>query len=569
MHNKNRIKFGACLVTLLLISTLVFPAVFNQKQDVKAAGVDINTYIRQNNFSHPNIQTRKTPFWNAGSAYRNGVGKPEGIVVHETANDNDSIENEIIYESNNWNVPGREAFVHAFVDRSQIINTANTDLTCWGAGPVANARYISIELCREKTLDNFARSVNNDAYYVAYLLKKYNLPATNACRTGRGTVWSHHAVTNFLGGTNHTDPTGYFASWGYSMDQFFQLVQEKYNNIGVNKAETVEKVANKASISENNTVNGKASDQPFYYLTDAGIIRGGSANQFIGNSYKTTSIVKTKNNGIYTLLTSNDCPLAWVRTGQLSLSGNDPVVSQSQVQNVAYLTDNSPLYYLLDNGFQANDISGPYSYSIRKVAKTASGRVFYLLNDNFTGAPFFWVENNSASLRDPLSSDIVATIKGSAARPDKKGSKIPGMVTVKTAAPTNWLLENGFQPTGETTRVGTKLYVLSNRDINQVNYAVVSLDGFDPLGYVPTSTLTYENTNSTSCISKQSGVAIVNNSNGAVVYDRPAGAVNSNQVLPKGSAWKFTTVITTTDNTQWYQVGGYQWIKGTDINIKY
>ena len=44
--------------------------------------------------------------------YRNGVGKPEGIVVHDTANDNSTIEGEINYMRNNYT----NAFVHAFVD---------------------------------------------------------------------------------------------------------------------------------------------------------------------------------------------------------------------------------------------------------------------------------------------------------------------------------------------------------------------------------------------------------------------------------------------------------------------
>ncbi|BDR57797.1 peptidoglycan recognition protein family protein [Xylocopilactobacillus apicola] len=566
MHKKTIAKIAGVLVALCFLAVSVIPLTQNRQPVVTKAYADVNTYILQNNFPNPNIQTRKTPFWGVGAAYRNGVGRPEGIVVHETANNNDAIENEIAYESNNWNVPGRESYVHAFVDRSQIINTASTDLTCWGAGPVANARYISIELCREKTFDNFARSVNNDAYYVAYLLKKYNLPVTNATHTGSGTVWSHHAVSNFLGGTNHTDPTGYFSSWGYSMDQFFQLVQYKYNNLGV---EPAEKVASKANISESEVVSGKASNQPFYYLTDAGIVKGGSANQFIGNTYQATSIVKTKNNGIYTLLTNGGAPLAWVRTGQLSLGGNDPIASQISVKNIAYLTDNSPLYYSLGNGFQANDISGPYSYSIKSVAKTESGRIFYLLVDNWTAEPFMWVENKNASLKDSLGSEIVSTIKGSPALPDKKGSKLPAAVSVLQAAPTSWLLEDGLHPTNDTTRVGTQVYVLGNRDINQINYTSVSVDGFDSIGYVPTSTLKYQTENLTSIISKQSGNGIVNNAAGAQVYSWPGGTPISGSILPQGSAWKFTTVVTTTDNVEWYQVGGYQWIKGSNINIQY
>lgn len=572
MHRKVITKLAAVATVFAFLVAVFEPIITKGPQVTKAENTDINTYILQQNFPNPDIQTRNTPFFGVGSGYRNGIGKPEGIIVHETANSRSTIENEIRYQCNNWNVPGRQAYVHAFVDHAQIINTANTDLTCWGAGPVGNSRYISIELCREKTYDNFARSINNDAYYVAYLLKKYNLPVTNATHTGNGTVWSHDAVSRFLGGTDHSDPVGYFNSWGYSMDQFVNLVKYKYDNIGVNKAQTIEKVANKADILETNTVTGKASNQQFYYLTDNGIVNGGSANNLIGNAYRSTSIVKTQNNNVYTLLSNDQGPFAWIRTDQLFLNSTDPVVSTTNVANIAYLTDNSALYYLLDTGFQANDISGPYSYSIRSIAKTASGRIYYLLNDNFTGEPFMWVESKSASLKDKLSSEIVSTIKGSAAIPDKKGARLPRVVDVQVASPTAWLLDTGLTNNGYQTYAGTQLFNLGSKVINGTQFSEVSFDGFDTLGYVPSSTLTAKNDSTIEVISKQEGIAVINKAQGAQVYSSPDGKTDqmiTNNILPNGSAWKFISIVTTNDQTEWYQVGSYQWIKGSDINIKY
>lgn len=573
MHKKIITRITQFGIAGLLLLCCFMPLFNAPHQKVKAGNGDINSYILQNNFPNPQIQTRKTPFFNFGSGYRKGTGKPEGIVVHETGNSSDTlspnaINNEINYEINNWNVPGREAYVHAFVDRSQIINTANTDLTCWGAGPIGNARFISIELCQEATMDNFARSVNNDAYYVAYLLKKYNLPVTNATHTGSGTVWSHHAVSTFLGGTNHTDPTGYFNSWGYSMDQFIQLVQIKYNNLQVVKPQAVERVANKAPIKETDQVTSKARNQSFYYLTDAGIISGGSANQFVGNTYQASAIVKTKNNGIYTLITNNGQQLAWIRTGQLGLVQQDPVTYQRSVQNIAYLVDNSPLYYLLNSGYQAADISGPYSYSIRTIAQTAQGEIYYLLNDNWTGKPFMWVNSKNATLKNSLDSAVVSTIKGKPAVPDKKGSRLPAAVTVKTAAMTQWLLDSGLQATQTQTRPGTHLFVLGTKNINGTAYSNVSFDGFVTMGYVPTATLTPVAQDVVQVISQQSGTAIVNQAAGAQVYLYPGISSNSG-ALPKGSAWKYRTIVTAKDGSQWYQVGSYQWLKATDVNLKY
>lgn len=157
--------------------------------------------------------------------YRNG--KPEGIVIHETATPNATAHDEAIYFNREWmNI---DAYVHAFVDKNGVIQMMTPNYGTWGAGPVANSRFIQVELCEENNLADFAKGVNNDAVYVAQLLHRYDLVPTNAVHDGQGTIWSHHAVSKFLGGTNHTDPDGYFAKWGYSMDDFCDLVKYYYD----------------------------------------------------------------------------------------------------------------------------------------------------------------------------------------------------------------------------------------------------------------------------------------------------------------------------------------------------
>lgn len=165
-------------------------------------------------------------------SYNDGVGKPRGIVIHETANPNSTIENEIAYMLNNW----RSAFVHAYTDKSKIIEVHPTDYAAWGAGPVANQYFMHIELVEHPgDQQGFLQSVSNDAYYAAYKLKEYNLVPSRAYGKGEGnfggTVWSHHEVSSYLGGTNHTDPTGYFAKFNYDMGQFFELLLYHYNQI--------------------------------------------------------------------------------------------------------------------------------------------------------------------------------------------------------------------------------------------------------------------------------------------------------------------------------------------------
>lgn len=196
---------------------------FSNSQSLSSA----NQYIINQNYSNPVIEQQIKNF--DRFVYKDGYGKPKGFVVHETANDNSTITSEINYMTNNW----QNAFVHTFVDSSRIIQIHPTEYAVWGAGPKANPYFVQSELVREKTKEKFYKSINNDAYYVAFNLKQYGLIPVNAHNTGIGTVWSHDAVSRYLGGTTHSDPVGYFAKWGYRFNEFFDLVNYKYNELTV------------------------------------------------------------------------------------------------------------------------------------------------------------------------------------------------------------------------------------------------------------------------------------------------------------------------------------------------
>ncbi|MCE4955692.1 N-acetylmuramoyl-L-alanine amidase [Macrococcoides caseolyticum] len=185
--------------------------------------MSVNQMIKYNNWAVPEYE--KSFFDSPKIAYRNGVGKPEGIVAHETANPNSTIDGEISYMKNNYH----NAFVHAFIDDKRIVETADTDYISWGAGAQANPRFINVELVRVYGKEAFSRSINNYADYFATNLLYYGLPLDNADYDGQGTVWNHKGVSNFLGGTDHTDPIGWFQQNNYSFDEFYSLVSEKYN----------------------------------------------------------------------------------------------------------------------------------------------------------------------------------------------------------------------------------------------------------------------------------------------------------------------------------------------------
>ena len=191
--------------------------------NTSASANSINTYIANQNYATPKITSS---IWSTFPKNSYRYNKPEGVVVHETANPNSTIYNEIAYMKNNYSA----AFVHTFVDASHIINIANTKYLSWGAGPVANARYVQFEQVEVHSKAAFASELNNAAYYTAYILKQNGLTPKRYT-----TVLSHHDVSNRLGGTNHTDPDGYWKSnastyFGttYTMTDFVSLVNTQY-----------------------------------------------------------------------------------------------------------------------------------------------------------------------------------------------------------------------------------------------------------------------------------------------------------------------------------------------------
>lgn len=236
-----------------------------------ASASSVNSYISSNDIGHASVTSS---IWNGfpKNKYRNGVGKPEGVVVHETANPNSTIYNEIAYMKKNYSA----AFVHTFVDASRIINIANTNYLAWGAGYPANARFVQFEQVRVHSKSAFAHEIANAAYYTAYTLDEYGLKPNDAAYDGKGTVWSHKAVSKFLGGSDHTDPNGYYSSMGkayfggaYTMAQFYQLVKTNYDNLSDDSTS--------GSITAN-VKKKKAYDEVTYKSVDQ--------NALLGDTYK-------------------------------------------------------------------------------------------------------------------------------------------------------------------------------------------------------------------------------------------------------------------------------------------
>lgn len=272
--------------------------------EVVSAGT-VNDYIISNRIQPAKIQNREGTFshW---TPYENGVGKPEGVVIHETADDHATANaaNEAAYFNNNW--PKISAYVHAFVDNNEILNIHNTDYGVWGAGATANAKYIQVELCHTHDYDSFARSIANDAYYTASKLIQYNLPDKPEV-----TIVSHDQVSKMYHETDHTDPVGYFNNWGYSMYQLYDMIGYYYNNLkttgdvyGANGAANTKSTTNSANTI--NVKNATGSFVPIVAFNNDGTTRRVMDRALANNSAWYTDQVKTSEGVVYHRVATNE-----------------------------------------------------------------------------------------------------------------------------------------------------------------------------------------------------------------------------------------------------------------------
>lgn len=306
------------------------------RAEPRASYPNVNSYILQNNYQHPNITKELHQFEMFG--YKTNDGLPSGVAVHYTANPNSFTAREgADFEINGgW----ESAFVHTFIDAQNILNIHDTDYGAWGSGRYGNKYFVQFEMVTARNFADFAKTTSYSAWYTAYLLHQYNLtPSLAQAHNGVGTVWSHSDITHYLGGTDHTDPDAYFAMYGYNMQQFFALVQHYYGQMN-------ETVTQRQNVSLKGHVNG---GQSMYWLESKGLVNSGSmTNQLSNKKVTVTQWIKTSLNKEYYLATVDGKAIAWVPKD--SFEKNELVVTQKDINLSGTITNGKATYWLTNVG---------------------------------------------------------------------------------------------------------------------------------------------------------------------------------------------------------------------------
>ena len=155
-----------------------------------------------------------------GKAGRFAAGKPTWVVVHSSGNPNASLESEIAYMARNQD----NAYTNAWCGHDKIVEIANTDYRCWGAGRTANKYAVQIEVTEDKRLTKAQKlqAIDREAFWVAVQCAYYGIPLNK--------VYSHADISRmYPQDTDHTDPIAFFKSVGVSWSAFKEQVKKYYD----------------------------------------------------------------------------------------------------------------------------------------------------------------------------------------------------------------------------------------------------------------------------------------------------------------------------------------------------
>lgn len=152
------------------------------------------------------------------------------VIAHDSGNPHNtgsnSLENEVRYMTEHW----RTAFTSHWVGSGgRIVQLAQTGKVQYGAGPIANPyAYAQVELARTDNLETFKKDYKAYVWLLRKLAEEANIPHTldsGSTKFSKG-IKTHNWVKQNLGGTTHTDPYSYLASFGVTKEQFKKDIEE-------------------------------------------------------------------------------------------------------------------------------------------------------------------------------------------------------------------------------------------------------------------------------------------------------------------------------------------------------
>jgi N-acetylmuramoyl-L-alanine amidase len=161
---------------------------------------------------------------------------PTGVMVHSTGANNTDLKRYVQPDdgllgqnqnSNDWNRPGLDVCVHAFIGTDKngdvrVYQTLPWNHRGWHAGGDANNTHISFEICEDDLTDAdyFAKIYDTAAELCAYLCKEYGIDPLS------GVICHSEGYTMGIA-SGHADVMHWFPKFGKNMDMFRAEVKKK------------------------------------------------------------------------------------------------------------------------------------------------------------------------------------------------------------------------------------------------------------------------------------------------------------------------------------------------------
>ena len=140
------------------------------------------------------------------------------LVIHETANPGASAYNHTLL----WSRNGTYAVHHVMeLDGSTVYNTVAENRLCWHVGN-GNRYTIGIELAHATNAADFAKQWNEAVKWAGDELRAHGWDTSR--------LLSHYEAAQRWGGSDHTDPNGYFRAYGKTWVDFKQAVAKYLGN---------------------------------------------------------------------------------------------------------------------------------------------------------------------------------------------------------------------------------------------------------------------------------------------------------------------------------------------------
>lgn len=199
---------------------------------------------------------------------------PEGISIHNTANDASAM-SEISYMINN----NKQISFHEAIDDYRVVQGIEHNRNTWNAGDghgFGNMKTIAIEICYSKSGgDRFIKAEQNAAERIAYLMKQYGWNLENITDT-RHTIGTHQ---------NRSGKYCPHRTLDMGLERFYDMIRKEYKEL---TGETAQGKPNIIVNKDNNNTSRNIGD----IVTINGVYTSSSSTKKLDPIVKSGTITK-------------------------------------------------------------------------------------------------------------------------------------------------------------------------------------------------------------------------------------------------------------------------------------